>query len=251
MLRSLCWFTAPCALCCFTAPRPLRSALAAALLLTGVQIMGASARVAAADTASTAKIERQTRTFAISIDGTRRGTSTTRIQSKGNAVFLKSESEIKVNYFVYKYHYVSGGTELWRNGRIVAVDNTADYNGTQYIVKGTPTARGMQITTNGVAALVSPDIWDTSYLILPDRLVNVDTASVVLFDSDRGKCQVGKIQYVGEEALTIGEGRTNCSHYKIAGDASVDVWYDSSRRLVREESQESGHKVRFELLSIE
>jgi Family of unknown function (DUF6134) len=236
--------------CSFAARRHLLSGLAAALLLTGVQIIGVSTNLAAADTRTTAKIERQTRTFAISIDGTRRGTSTTQIQSKGSAVWLKSESEIKINYWVYRYHYTSGGTELWNNGRIVAVDNTADYNGTQYVVKGTPVPRGMQITTNGIATLVSPEIWDTSYLILPDRFVNIDTTAVVLFDSDKGKCQIGKIQYVGEETLTVGEGRTNCSHYKIAGDAHVDVWYDASRRLVREESQESGHKVRFELLSL-
>jgi len=227
------------------------SGLIAALSLTGAIAFGLStARIASADTRTNRKIERQTRTFSISIDGTRRGTSTTQFRSNGSAVFLKSVSEIKVDYWVYKYHYTSGGTELWKNGRIVAVENTADYNGTQYVVKGTPVARGMQITTNGVDTLASLDIWDTSYLILPERFVNTDTATVVLFDSDKGKCQVGKIQYIGEETLTVGEGRTNCSHYKIAGDAHVDVWYDASRRLVREESQESGHKVRFELLSL-
>jgi hypothetical protein len=243
MLRSLCSFAAP--------RQRSRSGAIAAVLLTGALAVGASpAHVASAETRSTRKIERQTRTYSISIDGTRRGTSTTQIRSNGSGIWLKSASEIKVDYWVYRYHYTSGGTELWNNGRIVAVENTADYNGTQYVVKGTPAPRGLRITTNGVDTLVSPDIWDTSYLILPERFVNTDAATVVLFDSDKGKCQVGKIQYIGEETLTVGEGRTNCSHYKIAGDAHVDVWYDASRRLVREESQESGHKVRFELLSL-
>ncbi|HXY36759.1 MAG TPA: DUF6134 family protein, partial [Planctomycetaceae bacterium] len=68
--------------------------------------------------------------------------------------------------------------------------------------------------------------------------------------SDKGRCQIGKIQYVGQETLDVAEGRTPCTHYHLTGDAHVDLWFDASQRLVLEESQESGHKVRFELLSV-
>jgi Family of unknown function (DUF6134) len=230
--------------------RHSRSLLAAAGLVGALALGLSTEEVGRAENAPARKIERQTRSYSISIDGTRRGSSTTQFRSTNGTVWLKSESEIKVDYWIYKYIYTSSGTELWRAGRIVAVDNTADYNGTQYLLKGAPTPRGMQITTNGVATLVSPEIWDTSYLILPERLVRVDATKVVLFDSDKGKCQVGKIQFVGDEVLNVAEGRQACTHYRIAGDAHVDVWYDAARRLVLEESQESGHKVRFELLSI-
>jgi hypothetical protein len=242
MLRSDCT--------CAARRRCSRSILAAAGLSAAFALCLSTEEVGRADNAPPRKIERQTRSYSISIDGTRRGSSTTQFRSGNGAIWLRSESEIKVDYWVYKYHYTSSGTELWRGGRIAAVDNTADYNGTQYALKGLPTPRGMQITTNGAATLVSPDIWDTSYLILPERLIRVDAAKVVLFDSDKGKCQVGKIQFVGDEVLNVAEGRSACTHYRITGDAHVDVWYDASRRLVLEESQESGHKVRFELLSI-
>jgi hypothetical protein len=235
---------------CAAERRHSRSIFVAAGLLAAIAIGLSAAKTGRADNAPARKIERQTRSYSITIDGTRRGSSTTQFRSSEGSIWLRSESEIKVNYWIYKYNYTSSGTELWRGGRIAAVDNTADYNGTQYVLKGVPTPRGMQITTNGVPALVSPEIWDTSYLILPERLVRVDAAKVVLFDSDKGKCQVGKIQFVGDEVLDVAEGRAACTHYRIAGDAHVDVWYDASRRLVLEESQESGHKVRFELLSI-
>ncbi len=206
--------------------------------------------VARGDSGAPQPIERQTREYSISIDGTRRGSSKTQFRSSNGVLSLRSESEIRVNFLVYRYHYVSSGTEIWRNGRIAAVENTSDYNGTQYQLKGSSTPRGLQIMTNGTASLVSSDVWDTSYLILPERLARAESSTVVLLDSDRGERKSGKIQYIGEEALNVGEGRTPCIHYRITGDVHVDLWYDASRRLVYEESKESGHKVRFELLSV-
>lgn len=196
------------------------------------------------------QVEQQTRNYSISIDGTRRGQSTAQFRSNGRVVQIRSESSIRINYLVYRYNYTSSGTEIWKDGRITAVDNTSDYNGKQYVLKGAATAGGLQIATNGEATVVSADVWDTSYLFLPDRLTRVEAASVVLLDSDRGHRLVGKVEFVGTETLSVAGGQPECTHYRISGDVQVDVWFDASRRLVRQESRESGHKVRFELLSV-
>jgi hypothetical protein len=227
-----------------------RSALMACPLVTIALATTLLPARALADTPPPQQVEHQTRTYSISIDGTRRGSSKSEFRSRNGIVWIQSESEIRINYLVYKYHYSSSGTEIWKNGRVAAFDNTADYNGTQYLVKGTSTQRGLEITTNGVASLASRDVWDTSYLLLPDRLTRVDAANVVLLDSDKGALLSGKVQYVGEENLDGDAGQKSCTHYRIGGDVQVDVWFDSSRRLVRQESHERGHKVRFELLSI-
>jgi hypothetical protein len=207
-------------------------------------------RSAQADSGGPQGIERQTRTYSISIDGTRRGSSKAEFRSGNGIVWIQSESEIRINYLVYKYNYTSSGTEIWKDGRVTALENTADYNGTPFTVKGTSTPRGLQIATNGSTSMVSRDVWDTSYLVLPDRLARVDAATVVLLDSDKGRLLSGKIQFVGEETLNVAEGQKPCTHYRIGGDVQVDVWFDASRRLVRQDSHERGHKVRFELLSV-
>jgi Family of unknown function (DUF6134) len=211
--------------------------------------MSLFSRTALADSGAPQPVERQTRTYSISIDGTRRGSSKAEFRSGNGIVWIQSESEIRINYLVYKYNYTSSGTEIWKNGRVAAFENTADYNGASYTVKGTSTPRGLQIATNGTTSLVSRDVWDTSYLLLPDRLARVDAAAVVLLDSDKGRLLSGKIQLIGEE--TLAEGQKPCTHYRISGDVEVDVWFDASRRLVRQVSHERGHKVRFELLSVE
>ncbi|HEV3304258.1 MAG TPA: DUF6134 family protein [Planctomycetaceae bacterium] len=225
---------------CERAFRPFVAVAVAMSLFSGTAL---------ADSGAPQPVERQTRTYSISIDGTRRGSSKAEFRSGNGIVWIQSESEIRINYLVYKYNYTSSGTEIWKNGRVAAFENTADYNGTSYTVKGTSTPRGLQIATNGTTSLVSRDVWDTSYLLLPDRLARVDAAAVVLLDSDKGRLLSGKIQLIGEE--TLAEGQKPCTHYRISGDAEVDVWFDASRRLVRQVSHERGHKVRFELLSVE
>jgi hypothetical protein len=210
-----------------------------------------AARGRAADSGPPQQVDRQTREYSISIDGTRRGSSKAEFRSGNGIVSIQSESEIRINFLVYRYNYTSSGTEVWKNGRVAALENTADYNGTSYTVKGTSTARGLQIATNGTLSLVSRDVWDTSYLLLPDRLDRLapgQAATVVLLDSDKGRLLSGKIQFLGEE--TLAEGQKPCTHYRISGDVEVDVWFDASRRLVRQDSHERGHKVRFDLVSV-
>jgi Family of unknown function (DUF6134) len=243
MLRSHCLAVAD-------ARRSRCQRVAGSFLTVAVTMTLCSGRGALADSGAPQPIERQTRSYAILIDGTRRGSSKAEFRSGNGIVWIQSESEIRINYLVYKYNYTSSGTEIWKNGRVSAFENTADYNGTPYTVKGTSTPRGLQIATNGAASLVNPDVWDTSYLLLPDRLARIEAATVVLLDSDKGRLLSGKIQFVGEETLTMAEGQKPCTHYRIGGDVQVDVWFDASRRMVRQDSHERGHKVRFELLSV-
>ena len=53
--------------------------------------------------------------------------------------------------------------------------------------------------------------------------------------------------YVGQEQLNIAGRAQNVMHYKLVGKANVDLWYDGSDRLVRQEWTEDGHKTLLEL----
>jgi hypothetical protein len=213
-------------------------------------VTGFSSETRAAETDSPQPTEQQTRKFSILIDGTSRGDSTTQYRSGNGTVWTHSEGKIRINYLVYRYNYSSTGTEVWKDGRLTAVDNTADYNGTQYIVKVIATPRGLQVTTNGAVSIVSPEIWDTSYSFLPERLARAEATRVLLLDSDQGRKLIGTLQFLGEEKVSGADVEIPCTHYRITGDVHVDLWFDASRRLVRQVSKESGHKVRFELLSL-
>jgi hypothetical protein len=68
-----------------------------------------------------------------------------------------------------------------------------------------------------------------------------------LLDSDKGLKLRGEVQYVGKEMMTVAGNRQSCTHYRVSGEVQVELWYDKSQRLVRQEGVDSGHKTLLEL----
>jgi hypothetical protein len=215
------------------------------------------------------EVERETREFKVSVDGKGRGKCRIEISRRDDGSDrMHIAAALSFNYVVYEYKYSSTGTEVWKNGRLAALENTADFNGTKYVVKARAQAPGMRVTVNDKASQADADVWVTSYWRLPDRLAReagtkeivpaADTrparrsgaASIPLLDSDKGQTLKGVVKRIGEEAITIAGKKKTCTHYQISGDVQVDVWYDAGQRLVRQESVDSGHKTVMELVRI-
>jgi hypothetical protein len=213
----------------------------------------------------------ETREFNVSVDGKQRGKCTIEIQSREDGSdTMHINAALNFNYVVYEYRYASAGSEVWKNGRLIELENEADYNGTKYSVKADSTKKGLRVTVNGKTSQAEPDVWVTSYWRLPEHLVRPDTAqrsgviptagnrparkgtpiSVSLLDSDKGQKLRGEVERIAEETVAVAGRKKTCTHYKITGDVQVDVWYDSERRLVRQETVESGHKTVMELARI-
>jgi hypothetical protein len=213
-------------------------------------------------------LEREMREFKVSVDGKGRGKCTIEITRRDDGTDrMHIDASLNFNYVVYEYRYSSVGTEIWKNGRLMRLENTANYNGTKYVVKASSRSDKLQVTVGDKTSNFEPDVWVTSYWRLPDRLVQPgagagkgvvpaggrrasqkeDTTAVVLLDSDKGQKLRGEVKRVGEEAITVAGKKTPCTHYRIAGDVQVNVWYDSEQRLVRQETVESGHKTVMEL----
>ncbi|HLJ10690.1 MAG TPA: DUF6134 family protein [Planctomycetaceae bacterium] len=215
--------------------------------------------------------ERETREFKVSVDGKERGKCTMQIGRRHDgADTVRIEALLRFNYVVYEYRYSSVGTEVWKDGRLAELENKADYNGTQYLVKASAHQKGVRVTVNGKTLEADPDAWATSYWRLPEHLAErheprskivapeksngqarpAPALSVALIDSDKGQKLRGEMTRIGEETLTVAGKKKTCIHYRITGDVAVDVWYDSARRLVRQETVESGHKTLLHLARI-
>jgi hypothetical protein len=166
---------------------------------------------------------------------------------------------------VYRYH--STGTEVWKEGRLVELENAADLNKTRYRLLGKATDKGLRLSVDGQKSDFPADTWATSYWRIPDRLAhqhvqekstvvpaagsqpaaNKKPKSVWLLDSDKGLKLRGQVQYVGSEMMTVAGKRQPCAHYRVTGEVQVDLWYDKAQRLVRQEGVDSGHKTLLEL----
>lgn len=216
-------------------------------------------------------LELETREFKVSVDGKQRGKCTMQIRRRDDGTDkMHVDAGLTFNFVVYEYRYHSAGTEIWKDDRLLELENSSDFNGTKYLVKASSSSNGLRAIVNGKKCQFEPDVWVTSYWRLPEHLAQKRSAAgkgvvpasgsrspgktashaVSLLDSDKGQQLRGEMTHVGDETLTVAGKRKTCAHYRISGDVQVELWYDPARRLVRQETVESGHKTLLELTRI-
>ena len=192
----------------------------------------------------------ETRDFATYIDGAPVGNYRMTITRKDDgSITMTGDANIKVTKLgITGYRYTYKGTEVWSGGRLVSFESKTDDDGTKYTVRATAEKNGIRLTVNGNERMVGSDIWITSYWQLPDARRR--NKSIPLLDADEGKTLTGAIREVGIEQITVAGQNCNCAHYRITGPNTVEAWYDGQDRLVRQEWDEKGHKVRMVLTSV-
>jgi hypothetical protein len=213
-----------------------------------------AAPAALADSREAQVVERETRVFRIYVDGTERGQCSMQIRHRDDGSdWVGGKASLLFNYYVYKYRFNSYGAAVFHDGRLIEMDRTANFNGTQYHVTAAATQQGLAVETNGRSSLNSPELWSTTCYQLPKRWEAESSngvRSIVVLDADKGGRLLGRLQRVGDETIEIGGEQKPCVHYRVTGDVDVHVWYDARLRLVRRQSVESGHKVLMELAQI-
>jgi hypothetical protein len=70
---------------------------------------------------------------------------------------------------------------------------------------------------------------------------------VAIIDADTGHELNARILMVGQEQRTVAGSNQIVQHLRLQGKTVVDLWYDASGRLVRQEWLEEGHKTVLEL----
>lgn len=196
-----------------------------------------------------AVVEKHSRAFKISIDGTERGTLTMLLTKRDDGTeTMRGQAELSFNFVVYKYRYSSSGTEVWKSGRLLRLANEADYNGEKYVVQASAQQQELTIEVNGESQRTAADVWVTSYWREPEP--HRVGQKLALFEADKGRKLSGTLQRVGKEQLALEKKLVNATRYQIRGDVEVDLWYDEDQRLMRQHTVESGHRALLELTQI-
>jgi Family of unknown function (DUF6134) len=232
--------------------RALRQPMFRLLACLSTTVFAASA--VQADRPEPRDVERETRIFRISVDGTERGQCTIQIRHRDDGTdWVGGNAGLLFNYYIYKYRFNSSGTAIFSDGRLLQMDRTANFNGTEYHVTASATPQGLILETNGRSSLNSPELWSTTCYQLPkqwDAESSNGARTVIVLDADKGNRLLGRLQRVGDETLEVAGEQRPCVHYRVTGDVDVHVWYDARLRLVRRQSIESGHKVLIDLVQI-
>jgi hypothetical protein len=192
----------------------------------------------------------ETRDFNVAVDGKLAGEVHMTIHRHDNGTIqVRCDTDINVSFVVGSYKYIYRGHETWKDQRLQRLDSTTDDNGKRYFVTATAEPGGVRVRVNNVERMARPEVWLTSYWCLPDPKLR--GGEIPLIDADTGKDLKGKLEFVRSEKRVVAGQNVVLNHYRLTGSITVDLWYDGSERLVRQEWLEQGrHKTTLELTRV-
>jgi hypothetical protein len=193
----------------------------------------------------------EVRDFVIWVDGKRGGEYHMTINRQDDgSVSMTGQADVSLSFFVVKkYIYTYRGTEGWsKDGVLTSFSSTANDDGKEYTVTAVPDGNGLRVKVNGQEKMSRADVWLTTYWRLP--LPSQRNGAVPLLDADTGRDINATLQYVGVSPVNFAGQAQNYARYRLSGGVQVDLWYDATERLVREEWIEDGHKSVLELVRV-
>jgi hypothetical protein len=193
--------------------------------------------------------DQETRDFRVYVDGrpARGGVQMVIQRQDDGTVQMSCSTRITVKVLFVTYNYTYNGRETWKNGRLQQFASSGD-DGKRFEITAVAEENGLRVRANGQEHLARPESWVTSYWSLPDPKLRDQV--VPLIDGDTGRDLACRIQHIGTVQMPVAGQVQNVNHYRLSGKVAVDVWYDTSERLVRQEWVEEGHRTVLELARI-
>src|SRR5262249_35822313 len=155
-------------------------------------------------------------------------------------VHMRCDTDINVK-IVIPYKFIYRGEEVWKDNRLVRFESKTDDNGKVYMVSAVADANVVRLKVNNVERVVKPEVWLTSYWCLPDPKLRSSVLPII--DADNGRDLDSKLSYVATEKLRVAGQEATLNHYRLSGKVNVELWYDGSERLVRQEWIEQTHRT--------
>jgi hypothetical protein len=193
----------------------------------------------------------EVRDFVIWVDGKRAGEYHMTInRDNDGSVVMSGQADVKVSVLLVKtYTYTYRGSESWsKDGQLTGLSSTCNDDGKQYTVTAASDTNGLRVKINGQEKLSRADVWLTTYWRLP--LASQRNGAVPLLDADTGRDINAVLQYVGVSPVNFAGQAQNYARYRLTGGVQVELWYDATERLVRQEWIEDGHKSVLELVRL-
>jgi hypothetical protein len=180
----------------------------------------------AANTGTQASAE--TLRFVIARNGDPIGTHTIEINRTGPETSVDIKTDLAVNVlFFTAYRLQQRAGERWINGHLVALNSTADNNGTRHKVAVVMKGSELELDADGNISHLDSNVVPSS-LWNPEFLKHSK-----ILDTQDGKVTPVSVVDKGLEMVTIGIRSIQAHHYVMKGRYSQDVWYDDRGHLVQ------------------
>ncbi len=181
--------------------------------------------------------------FEIRRDGAAIGSHDIVFERHGDALHVAIDIEIEIRFaFITLFRYRHRNREVWRDGRLVALDSTTDDDGRRHRVRVRATAAGLRVEGTDGSFLAPPDTLPTSYwnpeTVARDRLL----------DTQHGRMVDIRITPAGQEPVTIDGAAVPSRKYRMSGDLELELWYTPEGRLASIAFEARGATVRYAAL---
>lgn len=131
--------------------------------------------------------------------------------------------------------------EIWREGELQGVNSTVTTNGARYQWEAKRDGGVVKVRGENRAFTVKGPIWNDGAAVAPRE--EWSGKSITVLNTDRGTAREAILTMVGEEDLKVGTKSLAARHWRIAGDAPMDCWFDGDGHLVRLSYRREGKLV--------
>lgn len=162
--------------------------------------------------------------FAVTRNGAPLGVVMQRFGPDGNDGAAEVYIDFVVSFAgIALYRYEHRARELWRDGRLVALDSVTNDDGAGQAVTARAGADGLRVDGMQGPLTAPPDILPSSYW--HPRFVEQRR----MLDSQRGRIVEFTIEPVGAETVTALGRPVDAMRYAMRGDIDLDIWYNTDR----------------------
>jgi len=180
--------------------------------------------------------------FDLERGGSPLGTAAIRFRHDGADLHVDVAIDLAVEVIgIDVYRYTHRNHEVWRDGKLVAIDTQTDDNGTKHEVKGRAIAEGFRVDNGKAVVIADADIMPTSYWN-PD-VVNRKR----LLNAEDGKLVDVSIAADGEETLKLENADLTARRYRMTGDLKLTLWYAPTCQLAGLAFMARGSEVTYRL----
>ncbi len=160
--------------------------------------------------------------FTVTRNGEPIGSQVYRIDRQGRRITVDIRTNIDFRLLslpIYRFRHES--REIWEGDRLVRLISNTNDNGDPVVLDVRADGRVLRVGGDAVhlevdGKAVPASLWNP-VVVKRERLL----------DTVKGTVLTTKVEYLGEEAVPVGERQVQARKYRLSGDYSRDLWYDS------------------------
>lgn len=161
---------------------------------------------------------------------------------EGEELHVRVSIELEVNFaFVTLFRYSHRNHEIWRDGRLIAIETETNDDGEAHWVRGEAGENGFEIESSSGRSRAPLTIIPTSYWH-PDTVNQVE-----LLDTQHGRVVAVTAENKGNQ---LGPNGT-ASRYALSGDLNLDLWYEDTGHLAKIAFEARGSEIDYIPLTID